>query len=472
MEPKKFSLFFYFLLVLMLSGQAAERPNVILAMADDQGWGDMGYMGHKALKTPVFDEMAKTGLRFDRFYAAAPVCSPTRASVLTGRHPNRMGCFQWGHTLRRHEITLAEALKSAGYTTGHFGKWHLGSVRAESEVAPGKNGFDEWVSAPNFYENSPLFSHNGKVIETEGESSAVTVDLALEWMAKVKEKPFLSVIWFGNPHTPHVGTEKFLKTYGNENKAYANFYAEITAMDAAMGRLREGIRKLGVADNTILWYCSDNGGLKPNSMAGLSGKKGKLLEGGIRVPGIIEWPAVIRKNRITQVPANTVDIYPTVLELSGIKQPAGQPMLDGISLAGLIHGKDFTRQKPMGFWSYPARGRGMHARQMLKELRSAQQSGNLPPVAKAGFVDKQYPADQFPGPSAWISGQWKLHRAADKKGAATYRLFNLAEDIREEHDLSSREPGRLKSMQVELANWQTSVIKSLNGADYPQAKGK
>ena len=432
----------------------------------------MGYMGHKVLKTPVFDEMAKTGLRFDRFYAAAPVCSPTRASVLTGRHPNRMGCFQWGHTMRKHEITLAEALKNSGYATGHFGKWHLGSVRAGSEVAPGKNGFDEWVSAPNFYENHPLFSHNGKVIETEGESSAVTVDLALEWMAKVKEKPFLSVIWFGNPHLPHVGTEKFIKSYGNENKAYANFYAEITAMDAAMGRLRQGIRKLGIADNTILWYCSDNGGLKPNSMAGLSGKKGKLLEGGIRVPGILEWPAVIRENRITQVPANTVDIYPTILELSGVKHPAGQPTLDGVSLAELIHGKDFTRQKPMGFWSYPARGRGMHARQILEALRKAQQSGSLLPVAKAGFVDKQYPVDQLPGPSAWISGQWKLHRETSKKGTTAYRLFNLAKDIQEEHDLSGKEPVRLERMKTELADWQESVIKSLNGADYIQAKEK
>ncbi len=472
METKKLPLFFNLLLVLMLSGQAAERPNVILAMADDQGWGDMGYMGHKVLKTPVFDEMAKTGLRFDRFYAAAPVCSPTRASVLTGRHPNRMGCFQWGHTMRKHEITLAEALKNSGYATGHFGKWHLGSVRAGSEVAPGKNGFDEWVSAPNFYENNPLFSHNGKVIETEGESSAVTVDLALEWMAKVKEKPFLSVIWFGNPHLPHVGTEKFVKSYGNENKAYANFYAEITAMDAAMGRLRQGIRKLGIADNTILWYCSDNGGLKPNSMAGLSGKKGKLLEGGIRVPGIIEWPAVIRENRITQVPANTVDIYPTILELSGVKQPAGQPILDGVSLAELIHGRNFTRQKPMGFWSYPARGRAMHARQLLEQLRNAQQSGSLPAAEKAGFVDKQYPTDQFPGPSAWISGQWKLHRETSNKGTKAYRLFNLAEDMKEEHDLSGKELMRLKRMKAELVNWQKSVIKSLNGADYPQAKGK
>ena len=259
-------------------------------------------------------------------------------------------------------------------------------------MGPGRNGFDEWASAPNFYENSPLFSHNGKVIETNGESSAVTVDLALEWMEKVKEKPFLSVIWFGNPHSPHVGTEKFLKMYEGEDKAYANFYAEITAMDAAMGRLRVGIRKLGVAENTILWYCSDNGGLKPNSMGGLSGRKGKLLEGGIRVPGIIEWPEVIRKNRVTQIPANTVDIYPTILELSGVRIPEGQPVLDGVSLAALIRGRNFTRQKPMGFWHYPARGRGMHARQMLEELRVEQQAGKLSPVPRAGFVDRQYPS--------------------------------------------------------------------------------
>ena len=447
--------------------QAGKRPNVILAMADDQGWGDMGYMNHKVLKTPVFDEMAGTGLRFDRFYAAAPVCSPTRASVLTGRHPNRMGCFQWGHTLRKHEITLAEALKAAGYSTGHFGKWHLGSVRADSEVAPGRNGFGEWASAPNFYENSPLFSQNGKVIETKGESSAVTVDLALEWMEKVKEKPFLSVIWFGNPHSPHVGTEKFLRMYEGEDKAYANFYAEITAMDAAMGRLRTGIRKLGIAENTILWYCSDNGGLKPNSMGGLSGRKGKLLEGGIRVPGIIEWPEVIRKNRVTQVPASTVDIYPTVLELSGVKMPEEQPVLDGVSLADLIHGRDFTRQKSMGFWHYPARGRGMHARQMLEKLRVEQQTGKPSSVPRAGFVDRQYPLDEFPGSAAWISGPWKLHRGAGKKGApVTFRLFNLAEDMRESNDLSGTESGRLDRMKRDLADWQKSVIKSLNGGDY------
>ena len=126
----------------------------------------------------------------------------------------------------------------------------------------------------------------------------------------------------------------------------------------------------------------------------------------------------------------------------------------------------------MGFWSYPARGRAMHARQLLEQLRNAQQSGNLPAAEKAGFVDKQYPVDQFPGPSAWISGQWKLHRETSKKGTTAYRLFNLAKDIKEEHDLSGKEPLRLDRMKTELANWQESVIKSLNGADYIQAKEK
>ena len=125
---------------------ALAKPNIVLVMADDQGWGDMAYNGHPTLKTPHFDKAAAAGLRFDRFYAAAPVCSPTRASVMTGRHPNRMGVFKWGYPMRPQEITVAEALKTAGYATAHFGKWHLGSVRNSSPAHPGHNGFDEWLS--------------------------------------------------------------------------------------------------------------------------------------------------------------------------------------------------------------------------------------------------------------------------------------------------------------------------------------
>ncbi|MCR4414502.1 MAG: sulfatase-like hydrolase/transferase, partial [Thermoguttaceae bacterium] len=148
--------------------------------ADDQGWGDMAYQGHPVLKTPVFDEMARTGLRFDRFYAAAPVCSPTRGSVLTGRTPNRFGCFQWGYTLRPQEVTVAEVLRAAGYATGHFGKWHLGSLRADSPVSPGQSGFERWFSSPNFFEIDPWMARDGKAVRVRGEGSEVTVAAALE----------------------------------------------------------------------------------------------------------------------------------------------------------------------------------------------------------------------------------------------------------------------------------------------------
>ena len=188
---------------------ASNKPNIILCMADDQGWGDMGYYGHPLLKTPSFDALAKEGVRFDRFYAAAPVCSPTRGSVMTGRHPNRYGCFSYGYSLRPQEITIAEALKTAGYATGHFGKWHLGTVYKNSPVNPGASGFDEWLSAPNFFDNDPILSRQGVAAAFKGESSMVTVDAALEFIGRQAKtnRPFLAVVWFGSPHKPHTASE-------------------------------------------------------------------------------------------------------------------------------------------------------------------------------------------------------------------------------------------------------------------------
>ena len=450
------------------SEEGSSRPNIILAMADDQGWGDMAYNGHPFLKTPVFDEMARTALRFDRFYAAAPVCAPTRGSVLTGRHPVRFGCFAWGRTLRPQEVTVAEALRDAGYTTGHFGKWHLGSLRADSPVCPGKSGFDEWVSSPNFYENNPLFSHNGKVIETKGESSEVTVDAALKWIGKVSKgnKPFLAVIWFGSPHSPHVAAKKYLEMYAKQTKTQANFCGEITGMDAAIGKLRRGLRKLEIADNTLLWYCSDNGALKQGFTAGLSGRKGSLLEGGIRVPAIIEWPAKIKKPRRTSMPCNTSDILPTLLEIAGVTLDKPPP-LDGISIVPLLNGKMKSREKPMGFWVFPERGRGKKSRLMLEELRAEQKAGKQKPAPREGLVEKRYPLNSFPGPAAWIDGDYKLMRKTNKKSKqGAYTLFNLAADTAEKKDLSKTQTDRVKTMKAALAAWQKSVLRSLNGGDY------
>ncbi len=451
----------------------AERPNFILCMADDQGWGDTGYNGHPVLKTPVMDEMARTGLRFDRFYSAAAVCSPTRGSVMTGRHPNRFGCFAWGYTLRPREITVAEALKKAGYTTAHFGKWHIGSMRADGAASPGKSGFDEWYSSPNFYENSPLFSHNGKVIETNGESSHVTTALALEWIAKAarRDQPFLAVIWFGTRHSPHVALGKYKKMYANQPDGGAHFYGEVTAMDGALGELRTGIRKLGVGDNTVLWYCSDNGAIPKGSTGGLRARKGSLYEGGIRVPAIIEWPARIKSNRITNINANTSDIYPTLLELAGAVPPENQPVLDGTSLVPLLKGEAKGREKPMGFWTYQAKGRGRKSRAMLEELRKEQLAGRQKPAEPEGQIDRQYPTDSLPGHAAWIDGNYKLHRVPVKKNKAKfeYELYHLGHDPKEQQNLigdGKEWAKRAARMKAGLDVWQKSVVNSLNGGDY------
>ena len=237
---------------------AEERPNIVLVMADDQGWGDMAYNGHKIVKTPNFDDAAATGLRFDRFYAAAPVCSPTRASVMTGRHPNRMGVFKWGHPMRPQETTVAEALKTVGYTTAHFGKWHLGSVRNNSPAHPGRNGFDYWLSAPNYYDNDSTLSLMGKAVKRKGESSFLAVDAAIDWIEGVQTKssPFLAVVWFGSPHAPHRAAEEDLKLYTDRPKKEAHFYGEITGMDRAFGKLRDALGDMGIRDKTVLWYCS------------------------------------------------------------------------------------------------------------------------------------------------------------------------------------------------------------------------
>ena len=452
---------------------AAELPNIILCMADDQGWGDVGYYGKSPVKTPVLDEMAATGLRFDRFYAAAPVCSPTRASVLTGRHPNRSAVFKWGHPIRPQEVTIAETLKKAGYVTGHFGKWHLGSCRADSPACPGKNGFDEWLSAPNFYENDPLMSRNGTVIQTQGESSQVPVDFALDFMKEAKRqgKPFLAVVWFGSPHSPHIASKKFLDMYSEFPKAHANFLGEVTGIDAAVGNLRTSIREMGIAENTLLWYTSDNGALpKVGSTGGLSGKKGTLLEGGIRVPAIIEWPAVVKKHRKLDHVCNTVDVYPTLLEIAGVTVDH-QPVLDGRSILPLIRDEEFADRQEYGFWDYPIGGRGMRAGAMLAAQKAEADAGQQKPwheVEPDPSVVGGYSEDKLPGPSAWLDGNFKLHRIPSKSGngPVKYQLFDLSSDAEEKKDLSSEQPERVAAMKKKLDAWQKSVVRSLNGEDY------
>jgi arylsulfatase A-like enzyme len=479
MKQFKKSAFFAIILIMGTSFKSCNEkevtatwPHIILVMADDQGWGDMAYNGHPVVQTPNFDNLAASGLRFDRFYAAAPVCSPTRGSVMTGRHPNRFGCFSWGNTLRPQELTIAEVLKSAGYVTGHFGKWHLGSVQVGSPVNPGASGFDEWFSAPNFFENDPILSREGTAVQLNGESSEVTVDAAIQFIRKHvnSDKPVFTVVWFGSPHLPHIASKQDSLLYPGLDPALQHFYGEITGMDRAVGKLRQELKTLGITKNTLLWYCSDNGGLPYVGTTGGRGHKGQIYEGGLRIPSIIEWPEKIKQPKATNLPANTSDIFPTLLEVAGITME-NKPVLDGISLLPAIEEKMENRPRPMGFWQYTSPGRRTPSAQWMAELLAAQKQGKMVSdsvrlVLDAGKITKQYSENSFPGHAAWLDWPWKLHRIQNKTDEITLELYNLKNDSLEQNNLADSEFEKVEVLLPQLEKWQQSVIRSLNGKDY------
>lgn len=449
--------------------EPVQPPNIVLCMADDQGWGDVGYNGHPVLKTPNLDLMAREGLRLDRFYAAAPVCSPTRGSVLTGRHPNRFGCFSWGHTLRPDEVTAAELLKQAGYATGHFGKWHLGSVRKDSRLSPGAMGFERWLSTPNFYDLDPLMSDQGTVVRKHGDSSMIAAEAAAQFIrdAVAGGRPFLAVVWFGSPHSPHRALDEDRNLYSDQPAAVRDFLGEITALDRAVGLLRQTLRDCKVQENTLFWYTSDNGAIPQGSTGGLRGRKGTLWEGGLRVPCVIEWPRVIDRPRATDFPCGTVDILPTVADVAGVALP--RRILDGISLRPLLEDRlaDARREKPLGFWVYPENGIKAASEDILADLL-AEQTGEKPaspPPADESRPPKRYPDDVAPGHAAWLDWPYKLHRIPGKDGGATWELYDVQKAPAETTDLAEKEPDRVRRMAQALEAWQRSVLISLNGEE-------
>lgn len=439
-----------------------DKPNVILCMADDMGWGDPGFNGNSVIKTPSLDAMAKAGMRFTRFYAGAPVCSPTRGSCLTGRHPYRYGIFfaNVGH-IRREEITLAEALKTQGYTTGHFGKWHLGTLLPDysgkgpgrkpkdNYMTPAMSGFDEWFSteyavatwdpydAAHFhgkkqdYDVRALYWHNGINVtdELKGDDSRIIMDRAIPFIrsAAKSDEPFLAVIWFHAPHAPVVAGPKYRKMYSQYSEDEQHYYGCITALDEQMGRLRSELRELGAADNTMLWFCSDNGpegrdgkkGRYRGSADPFRGRKRSLLEGGVRVPGLLEWPARIKGGRVTDTACCTSDYFPTILGALRFKMKGQPEPIDGVSLLPLIEGKMTERPVPIGF-------------------ESASQ------VSLTGNRYKIYSKDK------------------DK----SYLLFDLIENPRETKDLAAEKPQILQSMKAILDDWRRSCKNSLAGQDY------
>ena len=487
------------LLAACTAASAGERPNIILLMGDDHGWDETAYNGHPYLHTPVLDEMASVGLRMDNFYSAHPSCSPTRGSVITGRHPVRYGTFSPNWSLRPEEISVAKLLGEAGYTSGHFGKWHLGPVKAGSPTNPGAMGFDEWLSHDNFFEINPTFSRNGGPPERfEGESSELLIAETIRFIEKAEqdEKPFFAVVWFGSPHEPYSGLEKDLALYDDLPEEYGESttrltsmktgrgvdrpldevlrerYAEITAMDRAIGQLRQYLDDRGLKQNTLLWYCGDNGVPRGVSVTTpFRGAKCRVYEGGIRVPAIIEWPAGIPEPRVTSVNTVTSDILPTLCGLAGLPLPA-RP-LDGVSLKPLLEGKMTARPQPICFWSYdtsrePIDGQAPY---IVPEF----QQGTTPLVKlRDGIATRNFrnfhhakiTEQDFAGPRAILGNRYKLVVDGESDNAPNKELFDLRNDPAEEHNLIETKGEIALELEQQLRTWQESVLNSLTGADY------
>ena len=450
---------------------SAERPNVILVMADDLGWGDTGFNGHPVLKTPHLDAMSRSGIRFQRFYSAAAVCSPTRGSCLTGRHPYRYGVYfaNVGH-LRARELSLAELLKTQGYRTGHFGKWHLGTLTPdfsgkgpkrkpkENYATPGMNGFDEWFStefavatwdsydaANSHRKGKPfdaraLFWENGRTIATplNGCTSKLVMDRALGFIDRAARtrQPFLAVIWFHAPHAPVVGGPEYLALYPGLSEDEQHYYAVITALDEQVGRLRARLRDLAVAENTMLWFCSDNGpegnpGPRARSQgtAGpFRGRKRSLYEGGVRVPALLEWPAKIATARDVDAPCVTSDYLPTVLDVLDIPLERSRPH-DGISLLPLIEGRVTTRSSPIAFQT---RNQAALSDERFKLVNN---TGDGRPRADNGTAP-----------------------------TAAWELYDLIADPSETKNVAAHHPSVVLGMKEVLAAWKESCRKSEEGA--------
>lgn len=461
-------------------------PNIILVMADDLGYGDLAAYGNPIVQTPHLDKMAQSGVRFERFYAAAPVCSPTRGSCLTGRHPYRYN-MPWAgrYGMPAAEITIAEALKTKGYATGHFGKWHVGGLSKtinQSEFPggpspyspPWENGFDECFSTESmmptynsyyqvggdfgtddyrFVQNVPVekgqssggfqwkdyyWTGENEYLEDspEGDDSEVIMDKALDFIErKSKENtPFLSLIWFHTPHTPVVAGNEQRAKYADLEMDQQHWFGAISSMDQQIGELRNKLRELQIEENTIVWFCSDNGPSyihNLNSSGGLRGKKAELFEGGVRVPAFLEWPQKIKKPFTSKLPLSTSDFYPTILAVCGIEME-NQPILDGAKMMSEILLNQENRKTAIRFQS---------------------------PVPKRLKKYETQNVEQY----SIVENNFKL---ISINNGDSFELYNLKSDPAEKLDVLEENKELALRLKGELKQWQRSCENSAAGNDY------
>ena len=450
--------------------EPSPKPNIVFILADDLGWADTTLYGHtKYYKTPNLEWLAKRGMLYTRAYSASPLCSPTRASILTGQSPARIGitapdchvpevrleekiqpkakpyhkslmCVSATRLDTTH-FTLAKALKAAGYATGHFGKWHLGA----EPYSPLQHGFD--VDLPHWSGPGPAGSYVApwrfpaelnfpphtpdEHIEDRMASEAVA------WMEKNKDHPFFLNYWQFSVHAPFNAKpaliEKYRKTINPNDPQHSPTYAAmVESMDDAIGTLLNAIDRLGIADHTVVVFTSDNGGnmydtvdgTTPTSNLPLRGGKATVYEGGTREPCIVAWPKLTKPGSRNDTVIQSSDFYPTFVQLLGLKTQPGQ-IFDGISIADTFAGKPLERKAIFTYFPHS------------------------PPIVP----------DVLPPSVTVIAGDWKLIRIFfyGENGAHAYRLYNLKQDEGETHDLAATQPERVKELDALIEKFLTDT---------------
>lgn len=402
---------------------AAERPNVVFILTDDQGWFDVGAHGNTTIETPVMDRLAKDGVEFTRFYAS-PVCAPTRAALMTGRHHQRTGVvdtFKGLDVLDAREVTIADVFRKAGYRTGCFGKWHLGRY---ARYHPNSRGFDEYLGFwqygfMNRYEDSDELWHNRERILATGYITDVLTDAAIDFVKANHKSPFFLYVPYNAPHSPYVAPDRYIEKYLQKGLPLreARIYGMITCLDENIGRLLKTLDDTGVAQNTIVIFMTDNGGVSGHYKAGLRGRKGTVYEGGVRVPFFVRWPGKFPAGKKIDAMVQHIDVFPTLCELIGADPPVDR-VIDGKSLLPLIRSETTASPHQYLFHQW---NRG-----------------------------KPNPDESW----AAFDGRFKL---------ANGELFDLAEDPGEQRNIAARRPDKTRELREAFLAWFADVTA---GRDY------
>ena len=423
---------------------SAQRPNIIFILADDLGWTELGCYGNTFNETPNLDELVRRGTRFTDAYAAAPVCSPYRAALMTGQYPARVGITDYlrpndENHLSTDHITIAEMLKRAGYTTGIIGKWHLTGYanHGAKEFPPSQHGFDEVIVSENRGIGGGSYFHPyhfNKEIEQCLPGKEYLVDRcnleAVEFIDRHRDGPFFLYLSHYVVHTRLQGKAELVAKYerkpgaGKGNTAPRNnphLAAQLESIDEGVVMIMNKLDELGLAENTVLIFTGDNGGEdRVTSNAPLRAGKSTLYEGGIREPLIIRWPKLIKRAGVCNTPTSNIDFYPTFLQFAGLRADRHQH-LDGVSILPLLKNPRAELGRDTLYWHYPL------------------QKPHFLGGRSSGALRQDY---------------WKLIEFFDN---AEVELYNLAEDIAEQHNLANKLPGKVAELQERLKAWRGSI---------------